>query len=456
MIQELNRIQQETLAKVGPKFNVDLRYNKDKEVHIKLKNAYIIDPYSIDEYIARDGYKALHKVLFSMTPESVIDEVKKSGLKGRSGGGFPTGVKWSFVKKSDQQHYIIMNADEGESAATIDGVLMRQDPHSAIEGMVIAGFATGATIGYVYIRYEYPEAQRIMEHAIEQAKAKNLLGQNIMGSGFDFEVIMYRGAGAYICGEETAIISSIEGLRGNSKNKPPFPAVQGLFNKPTIINNVETLSVVPQIVLNGGEWFASFGVEGSEGTKVFTLTGQLKEPKTVEVPLGTTIRELIELGGGMREGRQFKAFVTGSPNITMLGPNDIDMPVRFDLFKERQVMVGSGGTVFLDDSTCLMQFMHFNVDLLAIESCGRCTPCRAGTRKMTQFFEKIIQGEATMDDLQKMKDLAEYMQSASLCGLGIAMGMTMYSALYSFEDEFVEHIRDRHCRCGKCFKEANA
>lgn len=452
MLQKLEQIQKDTLKAVGKKFDVDLRHDKKKEVRIVLKNSYVIDPESIDEYIARDGYKAAHKALFDLDSETIINEVKESGLKGRSGGGFPTGVKWSFIPKNDVQKYIICNADEGESAATVDGVLMRQDPHSVIEGMIIAGKATNASQGYVYIRYEYPKALKIMQKAIDDAKAKNLLGKDIMGSGFDFDIKMFRGAGAYICGEETAIISSIEGKRGNSKNKPPFPAVEGLFGQPTIINNVETLSVVPQIILNGADWYKSTGIPGSEGSKVFTITGQVKEPKTVEVPLGTTIHELVDLAGGMRDGRTFKAFVTGSPNITMLGAEDFDMPIAFPEFKERQVMVGSGGTVILDDSTCIVDFMHFNTELLSFESCGRCTPCRVGTRRMTQFLDKIRKGEATMDDLDKMKDLAEHMRTSSLCGLGIAVGMTMYSAMFRFEDEFVAHIKDHKCEAGKCFK----
>ncbi len=453
MLQTLNKIKSETLKAVGDKFNKDYRFNKEKEVRIVLKNSYIIDPLSVDEYIARDGYFAVQKALFDMKPADVTEAVKASGLKGRSGGGFPTGVKWGFIPKNDQQKYIICNADEGESAATVDGVLMRQDPHSVIEGMILAGYAVGATIGYVYLRYEYPEANRIMLQAIEEATKKNLLGKNIMGSGFDFEIRMFRGAGAYICGEETAIISSIQGQRGNSINKPPFPAIKGLFGMPTVINNVETLAVVPQILMNGADWYKSTGIEGSEGSKVFALTGHVKFPKSVEVPLGTTIRELVELGGGMRDGREFKAFVTGSPNITMLGKEDLDMPVAFPEFKERQVMVGSGGTVIVDDSTCMVEFIHFNTELLSYESCGRCTPCRTGTRRMTQFLEKIKSGQADIKDLDKMTELAEHMRTASLCGLGIAMGMTWHTAMHSFKDEFVEHIEEKKCRAGRCFKE---
>lgn len=452
MIHELRKIQTEVLKTNKDKFSVDNRYDKDKEVRVVLKNSYIIDPSSIDEYIARGGYMALHKALFDMKPQDIIEEVKSSGLKGRSGGGFPTGVKWSFIPNQEGQKYIICNADEGESAATVDGVLMRQDPHSVLEGMAIAGKAVGATVGYVYIRYEYPQALKQMQQAIDLAVEKNLLGKNIMGSGFDFEVKMFRGAGAYICGEETAIISSIEGNRGNSKNKPPFPAIEGLFGKPTIINNVETLAVVPQIIENGADWYKSTGIPGSEGSKVFSITGQVKEPRTVEVPLGTTIRELVDLAGGMKEGRKFKAFVTGSPNITLLGPEDIDMPIAFPEFKERQVMVGSGGTVVLDDSTCIVDFMYFNTQLLSEESCGRCTPCRVGSRRVAQFLDKVRKGEATMEDLEKMKDLSEHMREASLCGLGIAVGMTMYSAMFRFEEEFVRHIKDHKCDAGKCFK----
>ncbi len=453
MLTELKKIKKATLASVGKKFDKDFRFDKKKEVRIVLKNSYIIDPLNVDEYIARDGYFAVQKALFDLKPEEVTGMVKDSGLKGRSGGGFPTGVKWGFIPKNDQQKYIICNADEGESAATIDGVLMRQDPHSVIEGMILAGYAVGATIGYVYLRYEYPDALKVMQEAIEQAEKRNLLGKNIMGSDFDFEIRIFRGAGAYICGEETAIISSIQGQRGNSINKPPFPAIKGLFGMPTVINNVETLAVVPQIVMNGADWYKSTGIEGSEGSKVFALTGQLKQPKSVEVPLGTTIRELVELGGGMRDGREFKAFVTGSPNITMLGKEDLDMPVAFPEFKERKVMVGSGGTVFLDDSTCMVEFIHFNTDLLALESCGRCTPCRTGTRRMAQFLEKIKNGEAELKDLDKMTELAQHMETASLCGLGIAMGMTWHTAMTSFKDEFIEHIEEHKCRAGKCFKE---
>lgn len=453
MLQTLNKIKKETLARVGNKFDKDFRSDKNKEVRIILRNSYIIDPSSVEEYIAKDGYFAVEKALSNMKPGEVTEVVKASGLKGRSGGGFPTGVKWGFIPNNDDQKYIICNADEGESAATIDGVLMRQDPHSVIEGMILAGYAVGATIGYVYLRYEYPEANRVMLQAIEEATKNNLLGKNIMGSGFDFEIRMFRGAGAYICGEETAIISSIEGNRGNSKNKPPFPAIKGLFDKPTVINNVETLAVVPQIILQGADWYKSVGIEGSEGSKVFALTGHVKYPKSVEVPLGTTLRELVELGGGMRDGREFKAFVTGSPNITMLGKEDLDMPVAFPDFKARQVMVGSGGVVIVDDKTCMVDFIHFNTELLSLESCGRCTPCRTGTRRMTQFLAKIKDGEADIKDLDKMTELAEHMRTASLCGLGIAMGMTWHTAMHSFKDEFIEHISDNKCRAGKCFKE---
>ncbi|XMB86637.1 NADH-ubiquinone oxidoreductase-F iron-sulfur binding region domain-containing protein [Mycoplasmatota bacterium WC44] len=448
----LKQIKTDTLKSVGNKFDKDLRFDKEKEVRIVLKNSYIIDEYSIDEYIARDGYFALEKAVNEMKPTEVTEVVKDSGLKGRSGGGFPTGVKWGFIPKNDDQKFIICNADEGESAATVDGVLMRQDPHSVLEGMALAGYAVGATKGYIYLRYEYPVAEKVLNKAIEDAVANNILGKNIFGSDFNFEVEVFKGAGAYVCGEETAIISSIEGNRGNSRNKPPFPAIKGLFGKPTVINNVETLSVVPQIITNGADWYKSTGIQGSEGSKVFTLTGHVKEPKTVEVPLGLTIRELVELAGGMREGRELKAFVTGSPNITMLGKEDIDMPVAFPEFKERQVMVGSGGVVIVDDQTCMIDFIHFNTDLLSLESCGRCTPCRVGTRRTTQFLEKIKKGEATIADFEKMQDLAEHMRTASLCGLGIAVGMTMHTAMHSFKDEFLAHIKDHKCAAGKCFK----
>ncbi|XMB67684.1 NADH-ubiquinone oxidoreductase-F iron-sulfur binding region domain-containing protein [Mycoplasmatota bacterium zrk1] len=451
-IKLLKKIKDDTLKSVGNKFDKDYRTNKEKEVRIVLKNSYVIDKDSIDEYIARDGYFALNKAITEMKPEEVTEVVKDSGLKGRSGGGFPTGLKWGFIPKEKGQKYIICNADEGESAATVDGVLMRQDPHSVLEGMALAGYAIGASKGYIYLRYEYPVCLEVLNKAIKDAKEKGLLGKNILGTDFEFEVEVFRGAGAYVCGEESAIINSIEGNRGNSKSKPPFPAVKGLFSKPTLINNVETLSVVPQIILNGADWYKSTGIPGSEGSKVFTLTGHLNSPKTVEVPLGITIRELIELGGGMRDNKKFKAFVTGSPNVTMLGSEDIDLPVAFPEFKERQVMVGSGGVVILDDKTCMVDFTHFNVDLLNIESCGRCTPCRVGTKRAAQLLEKIKEGSASLKDLNKLIELAEHLRTASLCGLGQAVGMTMHTAMNSFKDEFLAHINEHECAAGKCFK----
>lgn len=450
-LKTLQSIKKETLNNVGNKFDQDTR-SHEKEVRVVLKNVDIINPESIDEYIARDGYFGLEKALTTLKPEEVLQMVDDAGLRGRSGGGFPTGLKWRFTAKAEgDQKYVVCNADEGEPAAFMDGALLEKDPHSVIEGMILAGYAIGATEGYNYIRWEYPEAYRIFTQAVEQAREKGLLGKNLFGSGFDFDIFTFMGAGAYECGEETALLSSIEGDRGNAKNKPPFPANKGLWQKPTIINNVETLVNVPLIVFNGVDWFRGFGTEKSSGTKCFGLTGKVKEPKLIEVPMGITLRELVyDIGGGFPEGRKFKAIATSQPNFGVLAEEHLDTTVEYDTIAKFGAMMGSGGMIVLDDTDCIVDFTRFNMEFLADESCGRCTPCREGTLRMTEILEKICHGEGTMKDLDLLQKLATMAGDNALCGLGQATVPPVFTTINNFREEYLAHINDKKCPAGKC------
>jgi NADH-quinone oxidoreductase subunit F/NADP-reducing hydrogenase subunit HndC len=425
-------------------------YNKQKRV--SLKNCGIINPEDIREYIAQDGYMALGKALTEMTPEDVIQVVKDSGIRGRGGGGFPTGVKWGFAapNKADQK-YIICNADEGDPGAFMDRSILEGDPHSVLEAMAIAGYAIGATKGYVYVRAEYPIAVKRLEIAIDQAKKEGLLGKDIFGSGFDFDVEIRLGAGAFVCGEETALIASIEGKRGMSRNKPPFPANKGLWGKPTIINNVETLSNIPQIINNGAEWFRSFGTEKSPGTKVFALGGKINNTGLVEIPMGTTLEEVIyDIGGGCPDGKQFKAVQTGGPSGGCITRDHLKTPIDFDSLVELGSMMGSGGMIVMDEDNCMVDVARFFLDFTVDESCGKCTPCREGTKRMLEILNKIVEGKGTLEDLDTLEELSETIKNTSLCGLGQTAPNPVISTLKYFRDEYEAHVTSKTCPSGVC------
>ncbi|MDD6848522.1 MAG: NADH-ubiquinone oxidoreductase-F iron-sulfur binding region domain-containing protein, partial [Oscillospiraceae bacterium] len=391
-----------------------------KQMRISLRNCGVIDPEQIEEYIAVDGYQALHKVLTSMTPDEVIDEITKSGLRGRGGGGFPTGRKWAFAKASQNDvKYVCCNADEGDPGAFMDRSILEGDPHCLIEAMTIAGFAIGAHQGYVYIRAEYPIAVERLSIALEDARQHGLLGKNIFGTGFDFDIEIRLGAGAFVCGEETALMTSIEGNRGEPRPRPPFPAVKGLFGKPTVLNNVETYSNIAQIILKGSDWYSSIGTETSKGTKVFALGGKITNVGLVEVPMGTTLREIVEeIGGGIPNGKKFKAAQTGGPSGGCIPAEHIDTPIDYDSLIALGSMMGSGGLIVLDEDTCMVDISKFYLEFTVDESCGKCTPCRVGTKRLLQLLNKITRGEGTMEDLTKIDELAKHMKSSSLCALG--------------------------------------
>jgi NADH-quinone oxidoreductase subunit F/NADP-reducing hydrogenase subunit HndC len=425
-------------------------YNKQKRV--SLKNCGIINPEDIREYIAQDGYMALGKALTEMTPEDVIQVVKDSGIRGRGGGGFPTGVKWGFAapNKADQK-YIICNADEGDPGAFMDRSILEGDPHSVLEAMAIAGYAIGATKGYVYVRAEYPIAVKRLEIAIDQAKKEGLLGKDIFGSGFDFDVEIRLGAGAFVCGEETALIASIEGKRGMSRNKPPFPANKGLWGKPTIINNVETLSNIPQIINKGAEWFRSFGTKKSPGTKVFALGGKINNTGLVEIPMGTTLEEVIyDIGGGCPDGKQFKAVQTGGPSGGCITRDHLKTPIDFDSLVELGSMMGSGGMIVMDEDNCMVDVARFFLDFTVDESCGKCTPCREGTKRMLEILNKIVEGKGTLEDLDTLEELSETIKNTSLCGLGQTAPNPVISTLKYFRDEYEAHVTSKTCPSGVC------
>ncbi len=419
---------------------------------VALKNCGVINPEDINEYIAYDGYQALAKCLTELTPEQVIQIVKDSGLRGRGGGGFPTGLKWSFTaaNKADQK-YVVCNADEGDPGAFMDRSVLEGDPHCIIEAMAICGYATGATEGYVYVRAEYPIAVARLQIAINQAKELGLLGKNIFNSGFDFDLHIKLGAGAFVCGEETALMTSIEGNRGEPRPRPPYPAVKGLFGKPTTENNVETFANIPPIIRKGAHWFASMGTEKSKGTKVFALGGKIKNTGLVEVPMGTTLRDVIyEIGGGIPGGKAFKAAQTGGPSGGCIPASLMDTPIDYDNLTAIGCMMGSGGLIVMDEDNCMVDIAKFFLDFTVDESCGKCTPCRVGTKRLLEMLDKITEGKATLEDLDKLEELCHYIKENSLCGLGQTAPNPVLATLKFFRDEYVAHVVDKKCPAGVC------
>lgn len=425
-----------------------------KQHRIALRNCGVINPECIDEYIGRNGYEALGKVLKTMTPDDVTQVILDSGLRGRGGGGFPTGKKWqlarNLVKDADQK-YVCCNADEGDPGAFMDRSVLEGDPHVVIEAMAIAGYAIGATQGYIYIRAEYPIAVQRLQIAIDQAREYGLLGKNIFDSGFDFDLDIRLGAGAFVCGEETALMTSIEGNRGEPRPRPPFPAESGLFKKPTVLNNVETYANIPQIILNGADWFASMGTEKSKGTKVFALGGKIHNTGLVEVPMGTTLREVIyEIGGGIPNGKAFKAAQTGGPSGGCIPAEHLDIPIDYDNLIAIGSMMGSGGLIVMDEDNCMVDIAKFFLQFTVDESCGKCTPCRIGTKRLYEMLEKITSGNATMEDLDKMEKLCYYIKNNSLCGLGQTAPNPVLSTLRYFKNEYIAHVKDKRCPAGVC------
>lgn len=423
-----------------------------KQVRVALRNCGVINPENIDEYIAFDGYKAVAKVLTEMTPQDVIDTIKRSGLRGRGGAGFPTGNKWEFAARSkDDQKYVCCNADEGDPGAFMDRSVLEGDPHAVLEAMTIAGYAIGSSQGYIYVRAEYPIAVKRLTIAIGQARQYGLLGKNILGTGFDFDIEIRLGAGAFVCGEETALMRSIEGKRGMPTPRPPFPAVKGLFGKPTILNNVETYANICQIILNGPEWFASMGTEKSKGTKVFALGGKISNTGLVEVPMGTTMREIIyEIGGGIPDGRTFKAAQTGGPSGGCIPACEIDVPIDYDNLIALGSMMGSGGLIVMDDTTCMVDIARYFLDFTVDESCGKCTPCREGTKRMLEILERICEGKGEERDIERLQNLARNIKDSALCGLGQTAPNPVLSTLRYFRDEYEAHIKERRCPAGVC------
>ncbi len=424
-----------------------------KQLRIALRNCGVIDPENIDEYIAFDGYRALGKALTEMSPDEVIETVLSAGLRGRGGAGFPTGLKWKFAsgKRGEQQKYVCCNADEGDPGAFMDRSILEGDPHVLIEAMAIAGYAIGASQGYVYVRAEYPIAVKRLSIAIEQAKNYGLLGDDIFGSGFNFSLDIKLGAGAFVCGEETALLTSIEGNRGEPRPRPPFPAEKGLFEKPTILNNVETYANVPRIILNGAEWFSSIGTEKSKGTKVFALGGKINNTGLVEVPMGTTLREIVEeIGGGIPDGHRFKAAQTGGPSGGCIPAEKMDVPIDYDNLIEIGSMMGSGGLIVMDDTTCMVDIARFFLEFTVEESCGKCTPCRVGTKRLYELLTRVTDGRAVPEDIDKIDELAHFIKENSLCGLGQTAPNPVLSTLHYFRDEYMEHINNKRCPAGVC------
>ena len=428
-----------------------------KQVRNALRNCGVIDPENIEEYIGRDGYQALAKVLTTMTPQDVIDVITASGLRGRGGAGFPTGIKWKFAKASQGPvKYVCCNADEGDPGAFMDRSVLEGDPHVVIEAMAIAAYAIGSNQGYVYVRAEYPIAVKRLQKAIEQAKEYGLLGKNIFGTGFDFDLEIRLGAGAFVCGEETALMTSIEGKRGEPRPRPPFPAVKGLFGKPTILNNVETYANVPQIILNGADWFASMGTERSKGTKVFALGGKIVNTGLVEVPMGTTLREVVfDIGGGIPHGKKFKAAQTGGPSGGCIPAEHLDVPIDYDNLIAIGSMMGSGGLIVMDEDNCMVDIAKFFLEFTVDESCGKCTPCRIGNKRLLEMLTKVTDGTATLEDLDKMEQLCYYIKANSLCGLGQTAPNPVLSTLRYFKDEYIAHVVDKKCPAGVCKKLLN-
>ena len=423
-----------------------------KQYRIVLRNCGVINPENIDEYIAREGYAALDKVITSMKPEEVIEELKKSGLRGRGGAGFPTWMKWDFTKKAEGDvKYIVCNADEGDPGAYMDRSTLEGDPHSVLEAMTIAGFTVGANQGFIYIRAEYPLAIHRLEIAIAQAKEYGLLGKNILGTGFDFDIELRLGAGAFVCGEETALLASIEGKRGMPKPRPPFPAVKGLWDKPTVINNVETYANIAVIILKGGDWFASIGTEKSKGTKVFALTGKVVNSGLIEVPMGITLREIVfDIGGGIKGGKKFKAAQSGGPSGGVITADYLDTPIDYENLQKLGSIMGSGGLIVMDEDDCMVDVAKFYLDFTVDESCGKCAPCRVGGKQLYGLLEKITKGKGEMKDIDNMREISLAMQKASLCQLGGTAPNPVISTLKYFEDEYLEHINEGKCRAGKC------
>ncbi len=423
-----------------------------KQHRIVLKNCGLIDPENIDEYLAFDGYKALEKVLTSMTQDEVIKEVSDSGLRGRGGAGFPTGRKWQFAKNSvNDQKYVACNADEGDPGAFMDRSVLEGDPHTVIEAMAIAAFAIGANKGYVYVRAEYPIAVHRLQVAINQAREYGLLGENIMGTGFSFDLEIRLGAGAFVCGEETALMESVEGRRGEPRPRPPFPAVKGLFGKPTLLNNVETYANITQIILNGAKWFSSIGTEKSKGTKVFALGGNINNVGLVEVPMGITLREIVyDIGGGIPNGKKFKAAQTGGPSGGCIPAEYLDTPIDYESLSAIGSMMGSGGLIVMDDTTCMVNLARFFLDFTVDESCGKCPPCRIGTKRMLEILERMVNGKGKDGDIERLEKLAMNIKRSSLCGLGQTAPNPVLSTLKYFRDEYEAHIKDKKCPAGEC------
>ncbi len=463
--EDADRIVQEHLLKGRPVKDLIYQYEEShknvkienipfyqKQFRIVLRNCGVIDPENINEYIARDGYKALEKVLFEMTPDNVIEELKISGLRGRGGAGYPTWKKWVFTKdvQSDVK-YVVCNADEGDPGAYMDRSTIEGDPHSIIEAMTICGYTVGANQGYVYIRAEYPLAIKRLEKAIEQARELGLLGKDILGSGFDFDIEIRLGAGAFVCGEETALLASIEGNRGMPRPRPPFPAVSGLWGKPTVINNVETWASIPVIILKGGKWFAQIGTETSKGTKVFALTGKVNNSGLIEVPMGTTLREVIfDIGGGIKGGKKFKAVQSGGPSGGVIPAEYLDTPIDYENLQKLGSIMGSGGLIVMDEDDCMIDIAKFYLEFTVEESCGKCSPCRIGGRQMHGILDKISKGKGELEDIEKLKKIGQAMQRASLCGLGQTAPNPVLSTLRYFEHEYRQHIVEKKCTSGSC------
>ena len=424
-----------------------------RQMRVALRNCGVINPEDIDEYIAFDGYKALGKVLTEMTSQDVIDILKKSGLRGRGGGGFPTGLKWEFAAKQQNvdQKYVCCNADEGDPGAFMDRSILEGDPHSVIEAMAIAGYAIGSNQGYIYVRAEYPIAVKRLRIAIEQAKEYGVLGNNIFGTDFSFDLDIRLGAGAFVCGEETALMTSIEGYRGEPRPRPPFPAVKGLWGKPTILNNVETYANIPVIILKGAEWFTNIGTEKSKGTKVFAVGGKINNTGLVEIPMGTTLREVIyDIGGGIPGGKKFKAAQTGGPSGGCIPASHIDTPIDYDSLIQLGSMMGSGGLIVMDEDTCMVDIAKFFLEFTVEESCGKCPPCRIGTKRMLEILERITEGKGEEGDIEKLEILAKNIKASALCGLGQTAPNPVLSTLKYYKDEYIAHVRDKKCPAGIC------
>lgn len=450
IVTDLTYKSEKTTGGISTSIN-DVEFYK-KQQRVALRNCGIINPERIEEYIAFDGYRALGKALLEMSREQVVDTVLKSGLRGRGGGGFPTGLKWQFTANAqDDQKYVACNADEGDPGAFMDRSVLEGDPHAIIEAMAIAAYAVGADKGYVYVRAEYPIAVNRLEIAIQQAKEMGLLGTNIFGTDFAFDLEIRLGAGAFVCGEETALIASIEGERGMPRPRPPFPAVKGIWKKPTLLNNVETYANIPQIILNGAEWFASIGTEKSKGTKVFALGGKINNTGLLEIPMGTTLREVIfDIGGGIPNGRKFKAVQTGGPSGGCITDAHLDTPIDYDNLIALGSMMGSGGMIVMDEDNCMVDIARFFLDFTVDESCGKCTPCREGTKRMLELLDKITEGHGTHADIDKLESLAYSIKDSALCGLGQTAPNPVLSTLHYFRNEYDAHVNEKRCPAGVC------